>query len=461
MTTRTILLAAGFCLAATAADRATITGRVQDSFGKPVQQATVIVYAAGAKVGYSTFCPTCYVDCGKRAVTDATGDYRIASLDPSLWFRLLVVRDGYEPLFVMKVDPAAGPVPAAGLTVRPAVSDPARVLRGRVVYGSGVPLRDALVRPEMVAAGKVRDRYRYDQPPQDGDRIAVTNARGEFEIVYPRPAAAMVLIVEARGMAPKRFRDVPTGSEGATLSVTDGATVRGRLLQNGQPVGGAEISLAHRNQMMGYSFDEVRIGTEADGSFVIPAVPANEVWYLHASMDTIEDRGAVQPVKVVTKSDGEILDAGDLKVVPGLRLRGRVELTDGKTIPAGMHVRIAQGCVECWEEMAIREPSGVTVFSREFHLIDEQTVPLGPDGRFEFKSLPTGPYRVIAEVEGYQLAPGYTVLRPAGMQTAEESGWPAKAAFYDSMLTRQRVVEVMVTANVDGLYIKLDPLQHP
>jgi hypothetical protein len=38
---------------------------------------------AGVKVGDSTSCPSCYADCGKRAITDHAGAYTIASLDPT------------------------------------------------------------------------------------------------------------------------------------------------------------------------------------------------------------------------------------------------------------------------------------------------------------------------------------------------------------------------------------------
>ena len=31
------------------------------------------VYHAGVKKGYSTYCPSCYVDCGKRNITDNQG----------------------------------------------------------------------------------------------------------------------------------------------------------------------------------------------------------------------------------------------------------------------------------------------------------------------------------------------------------------------------------------------------
>src|SRR5882724_350814 len=97
------LLAAG---SAVAADRYTLTGTATDASGKPVDHATVIVYSARVRQGYSTFCPTCYTDCGKRTVTAADGSFTVPSLSPDLFFDLLVAREGYLPTFVRKVDPA-------------------------------------------------------------------------------------------------------------------------------------------------------------------------------------------------------------------------------------------------------------------------------------------------------------------------------------------------------------------
>lgn len=442
---------------ASAAERAVITGRVVDSAGKPIGNASVIVYAAGVKVGYSTFCPTCYVDCGKRAFTSETGEYRIASLDPSLRFQLLVVREGYEPQFVMKVDPAAGRAPDAVLPARPPVSEAVRILRGRVVDSGGAPLRDALVRPEMVASRFEGGRYRYDASPLDGDRLAVTNAKGEFEIDYARAAAAMTLIVEARGMATRRFSDVPMGAAVNALTVTDGVVVRGRLLDRGRAVSGAEMILSHRNHMVGYDYSEIRIGTQADGSFAIPNVPAHEEWFLSGSMASLSKRGAVQPRKVVTGNDGAEADLGDLAVQPGFHVRGRVQLSDGKPIPAGMSIRLAQGCEYCGEEMAIRHPSGMTTFLREYHLNDFQSVALPPDGRFDFGGLPAGPYTVIAAVEGYEAAPPYSVLKPLDLKPEEERGWPRQAESASANLKRECAVEVRVEGDIEGLAIQLQP----
>ena len=85
---------------APAAERPSISGKITDAAGKPVEHATVMVYYAGVKHGYSAYCPSCYADCGKRTLTDASGAFTIASLDPNLWFTLLGAGDGYTPQFV-------------------------------------------------------------------------------------------------------------------------------------------------------------------------------------------------------------------------------------------------------------------------------------------------------------------------------------------------------------------------
>src|SRR5262249_40786031 len=117
--------------AAAAADRVSLSGKVMDNQGNPLADATVMIYHAGVKVGYSTYCPSCYVDCGKRAVTDRAGTYKIAGLDPDLVFELAVIHDGHTATFVKKVDPSAGPAPVAVLAPRASVDEPERVFRGR------------------------------------------------------------------------------------------------------------------------------------------------------------------------------------------------------------------------------------------------------------------------------------------------------------------------------------------
>jgi hypothetical protein len=224
-----------------AAERANLSGQVTDNKGKPLENATVMIFHAGVKKGYSTFCPSCYVDCGKRAVTDRSGTFRFQNLDPDLWFELLVIHDGYTATFVKRVDPAQGPAPDAKLAPRPPVTDLSRVVRGRVVDSHGQAMRAAVITPQGVSTESTDHRSSYGEIT-GLEPIAVTNSRGDFELAYNRKADGMVILVEARGMA-SRVLALPTGARTTTITVSDGAVVRGRLMNHGKPVGGAQLGL--------------------------------------------------------------------------------------------------------------------------------------------------------------------------------------------------------------------------
>ena len=369
-----------------AAERAKLSGKVTDYEGKPFENATVMIFHAGVKKGYSTFCPSCYVDCGRRAVTDRSGTFHFQNLDPDLWFELLVVHDGYTATFVKRVDPAQGPPPDAKLASRAPVSDPSRVVRGRVVDPHGQPMRAAVITPQGVSTDQTSV---YGEIP-GVEPIAVTNSKGDFELAYNQKANGMVILVEARGMA-SRVLAVPTGAKLTTITVSDGAVVRGRLVNHGKPVAGAQLGLfpQHRGgfganlQIIGDPYEEIRIGTQPDGTFVITNVPGHVDWYIYGKMDSIAALGATAPVMLSTNRDDEEVDVGDIQIQPGYQLSGKVTLSDGAAIPNGMRITI--GAKEGW---------------------DTQTVPLGPEGRFEFFNIPRGTYEVFPSVRGYSLQEG-------------------------------------------------------
>lgn len=412
---RSLLLIASLIVTAPvsfAADRIALTGKVTDNLGKPLEGATVMIYHAGVKKGYSTYCPSCYVDCGKRTVTDRTGSFTIKSLDPDLWFDLLVIHDGYTAAFVKRVDPSRGPAETAALALRAVTDDPSRVVRGRVVDPQAQPLRATVVVPVGVATVlEGRGPVSMYGTIEGLEPLAVTNPKGEFELAYSKKATGMMLRVEARGMAPKLI-GVPTGTERATITVSAGAVIRGRLVDHGKPVAGAELGLIARNRggfgadlkITGDPYDEIRIGTQEDGSFVITNVPVPVDWYVYGKMESIAATGATDPVECATVRDSEEVDVGDIQIHPGHRLRGKVSLSDGNTVPDGMRVTISAD--RAW---------------------DSQTVIIGRDGHFEFVGLPTGKYEIFTSVQGYRLQ------------------------------ENRRTIETMIDRDIDDFTIALDP----
>src|SRR3984893_1563504 len=86
------------------------------------------------------------------------------------------------------------------------------------------------------------------------------------------------------------------------------------------------------------------------------------------------------PVKCATTRDSQEVNVGDIQIIPGHRLRGRITLSDGAALVDGMRVTISAD--RAW---------------------DDQTAVIGHDGHFEFVSLPTGKYEIFTSVRGYRL----------------------------------------------------------
>ena len=129
----------GLTILSLGAARPDLGGRVSGADGQPIAGATAYVYTAGVKVGTSSFCPSCYADCGKTAVSDASGEFKILSLDPELRFRILLIAEGYKPAFAENIDPVAGNRADARLEPMPTKLDPARTLKGRILNPRGEP----------------------------------------------------------------------------------------------------------------------------------------------------------------------------------------------------------------------------------------------------------------------------------------------------------------------------------
>jgi hypothetical protein len=354
----------------------TAVGKVVDADGNAIEHAAVLVYSAGVKKGFSLFCPTCYVDCGKRTLTGADGTYSIAGLNPDLVFNFLIVREGYNATFVDRVDPEKGHAETAVLKKRTSPENPAQIVRGRVVDRKGIPVRDALVEQQ----GAIFRRGSSFGARGWIDLIAVTNSLGEFEISYSKPLDAVIVQVSPRGMAPKLVT-VSTGPDRKTITVTEGAAIRGRLLQNGKPVAQAEMGRSTHSRVAGETLPEVRIGTDDDGKFAITNIPPGRIWYLYGKMEALAPRGlSAEIVECATKGDGQDVNVGDIPVRPAYTLRGKIVLSDGKPIPPDMRINL----------FSDRVP-------------DSQTLTLAPDGLFEFKGLGRGVYSLSPSVKGYEV----------------------------------------------------------
>lgn len=170
----------------------------------------------------------------------------------------------------------------------------------------GNPVADAIVNP----VGLVMGTYTTYGSVDGLDRLAVTNRRGEFELGYKGNSPAMMVEIEGRGYAPK-YQRVSTGSGNNNVVLAEGATIRGTLTTaNGKPIANAEVGLIAKNRAYdgGNLYDEQRVGTGADGTFLLSNVPEPATWSLYGKMDSMPKDLGTQAVEVSTTKEGEFLE---------------------------------------------------------------------------------------------------------------------------------------------------------
>ncbi len=358
---------------------ADLAGKVVDRAGKPVGAATVLVHEARPRVGVGTISPLSQPDCGKKAATDAAGKFLIAGLDRELLFGVVVVAEGFRSKSIAQSDPLHGPLDVT-LDAAPADTSGQTVFRGRVIDGAGKPVVGAIVTPFdfQLAEGAGGTRR------EGVDTFTVTDSRGEFRTTHSNIFSGHRLSIEARGFA-RCYTDA-TAKDGQVqeIRMTEGVTVRGRLLAEGKPAAGVVVGLVLNSGNVRKVVTMDRIATTDDGWFAFANVRAGDDYLVYTMMsNAVRLGGVLLPERISIGADGTTKDLGDRTLAPARRLSGRVILTDGKAIPEKLWLGL----------------------SRSRELGDApQSVRLAADGSFSFAGVPEGPVRLDVRIAGYRLS---------------------------------------------------------
>jgi beta-lactamase regulating signal transducer with metallopeptidase domain/peroxiredoxin len=364
--------------------RSSVSGTVRDDDGRPIAGATIKVHSAAVRVGTSPYCPTCYADCAKLATTDKDGQFSIPSLDSTLIFRLLAIADGHQPRFIDKVDPsAAGPIDVR-LVARPIPDDPTRAVRGTVYDPAGKPAARVVVEPYGCKAGA---RRWYGSMP-GVDALAVTDDDGKFALVCDQPVDALDLMVEARGALRRNVPLVPSGLEPKRIDLEFGTTIEGRVVRDGHGVSGVSVGVLQADRGMEKHLGPYQIGTDAEGRFSLPNMPAGQKLRIYGIMDTLREMGAVANREFESAKDG-VSQVGDLPIEKAYRLSGRVALADGKPVPP--HTRV----------MIVRDGTRDSTFAET-----------DAEGHFVATGIPPEIIEIFINIPGYHLSPKNQSFEP-------------------------------------------------
>jgi hypothetical protein len=363
-------------LCAPLADRPDLSGRVVTVDDEPVAGAVVMIDSAAVRHGTSPLCPSCYADCRKSAQTDQAGRFVISSVDPELLFNVLVVADEFRPTIVKRADPAKGPMKAVLEPLAEQRLNPRCVLRGVVLDAASRPLPGARISAQMFKT----DAF-SGFSPGIFDPVAVTNLRGEFVLTSSSPISYADLKVEGNGVAPRIMAGRTPESNPHTFRMTTGVKITGRMVRDRRPAAGAAAGLVQANRSASGFLGDLSIGTDDHGAFTFLNVAADEEYFLYGMMGTFKDGGAVPVLRIQSGKDGETIDVGELQVVRGHRIKGRVILSDGKTVPPKTRLMVSRE--DAW---------------------DNQRVELDADGGFELSGLPTEKYSLSISLRGYRIS---------------------------------------------------------
>jgi len=364
--------------------------------------ATVYIYTAKVKEGTSPYCPSCYIDCGKKATTDSNGFFRIQSLDPELTFRILTVCEGYEPVFVDDVDPMKGPIRVALNQMPDKRLAAEHTIKGVVLNPDGKPVVTATVEPYGLRYGELKGV----------DPLAVTNERGEFIITSEEPNITLHATVRARGLAAGKFRNLVAGTRVHELKLGYGATVRGRVLDSGAPVSGIAVGVVQQDRAADGFYGEYTIGTNKNGYFALANLPPNQKYCIYGKMNSLQGKGALKTHHFIAGGRDTEVDVGELSLEPGYHVRGRVVLSDGKPVPTKTRLMLSRQ--DAWDSLFCE---------------------LDSHGRFKADDLPGGTYSIIVRVPDYQISQSDYRLDPQN----------------------KRVVTSAIMQDVDDFIIILEP----
>jgi hypothetical protein len=147
------------------------------------------------------------------------------------------------------------------------------------------------------------------------------------------------------------------------------------------------------------------------GRFSFANLPPHQNWSICGSWDLPAKAGVVPQTDVKIGADGSTNDIGDLNLQSVSKVAGRIQLSDGKPIPANSRYFLSDAA------MGSSSPSSV-----------------GSDGLFQFAAVPGDKVSIFLRVAGYQLTPR------------------------DGMLISGSVTNIIVVPNLTNLVIEMKPV---
>lgn len=352
---------------------ATLTGVVRTREGRAISNAIVRIIAERGFNTQEWQSSSVRPSTNTTTRTDADGRFALTGLRDNQLYHVAALATGREATFFNGADPKSEPVE---IRLPESRRDPGEYsVHVKVVDESERPVVGALVQKDGVRYGGGTS-WGGDQGFQ---KFSVSDESGEFRFSRKEPFTALQITITAPGFAPNKCW-VDASNTLQTLTLDVGATVRGRVVKNGQPVTNATIGMSGVDRNSEVFVGGFTATTDTNGVFEFERLPARKSFWLFGKMDSLKKHGAIRPRQMLTAAPGETNEVDDLEVIPGLRLAGRVQTRHGEALPGDVNVSVSM------------EHS------------DYQSVKADSEGRFELTGLVSGQISVYLNRNGWRLS---------------------------------------------------------
>jgi hypothetical protein len=356
-----------------------LAGRVISPEGKASTVNVMLLYAA-RKPDLEGSDTVLYPALPRRTQADGRGNFKFESLDPGWLYYLVIISPYCRPQILDRVDLASGPLNCRLEAVDLTSAPPGTVLRGRVLTVGGKPVPGALIRMQGVTWNGSTT-----WPADNIDPYSVSDDEGNFVVCGQTAFTDAGGAVEAAGFATGLFEHWGPGDSIHILRLNAGSAFKGRLLQDGHPVANANIRLDNFGAESGSVAWNYSARTDDQGRFLFTNLPPNRSFGLHATMESLGDRGALSKRAGQVYDVGSTNDIGDLNLEPAFTVEGRIRLTDGKPIPTHSRLNLVRASM-----LGLQDGLPLTV---------------GPDGAFRFAGVPAEKTTIYLRIPGYEISP--------------------------------------------------------
>jgi len=359
--------------AQTPVKKSTLSGVVLTTNGEPIAHATVTIKRALAARG------TVYVDdtpdCNRQAMTKADGSFELDGLAQTT-FEGVVTAPGYELYAFYRADPAGKPL-EINMLPTPTGDELLQTVRGHVANADGKPVDGAKIEVHMLHTR--RDWH-------SGGGVTFTDKEGGFVFRARENIIGCDFTIEANGYVPCSFSEVPPGPGTNEYKLSQGTSLSGRLVKDGKPVPDAGIGIYGVNG--GDFINRDSALTDMNGRFTFSGLPPHEEFYLFGVMQSLRELGALPRQHIKTGDDGTRIELGDLNLVKGYLIAGRVQMADGKPTRVAAFTLARTELTPPADHVPTKQEERNRSFYGLEHSFDDWRADPGKDGRFEFAGVP-------------------------------------------------------------------------